>query len=362
MNLRSALTLAIVAPAAATRTFMRPGSNLSANSALGSRLLSKARRLDQDEYDFTWAADYSIVFHSCHDTLEFRADAGGQSNDNSGNPTETNRMVLFKLCPSDKCGAGCKGGEYLVEMREFVESYMESKEGEQEYACEQVKDNCSCEDDDSVNDDDVCLAQCYAAAGLDGCEEDQNNGDDDWDFELERYLECEAINEDDDGSSSLYVGAYCSSNGKNIYLGSFADRQCTQKVAKGTFESFMGREMPYASESLIGNDCISCTSSQNDGDDDGVQVNEFCEDIYERSAKCEKHLNIDNKVTGGCDYIHNILPKMEALASGSAQTSTVLAWLFGLTTLAASGAAFFFYTQSQRGNVQLSSQGDGNLA
>lgn len=361
MNLRSALLLATAASAAATRPFARPGSGLSANSPLGSRLLSKARRLDQDEYDFTWAADYSIVFHSCHTTLEFRAEAGGQSNDEDGIPTEANRMVMFKLCPSDSCKAGCKGGEYLVEMREFVESYLESKEQALEYACEQVKENCSCDDDDAVNDDEVCMSKCYAAAGLSGCEEEENNGDDDWDFELDRFLECEAIQDQDDDSNMLYIGAYCSSNGKGIHLGTFADRQCTQKTSL-TFESMYGRELPYSSESLVGNDCISCVDAQKDEDDDGVEVSEFCDQVYERAAKCERHLDVDAPVLGGCEYIHKILPRMEALASGKVQKSTVLAWVFGFTTLAATGAAFFFFTKAQRTNVQLSSQGDGNLA
>ena len=360
MNFRAIFSLATVGSVAAVRSFVTPGASVSASSAAGRRLLSKARRLDQDEYDFTWAADYALQFHSCHNTFEFRPDGGGASNDEAdGAPTEVNRMVLFKLCPADKCGGSCKGGEYLVEMREFVESYLDSKESAREYACEQVKENCSCDDDDAVNDDELCLSQCYAAAGLEGCEDDNN--DDNYEFEVNDYLECEAIAEyDDDYATSVYVGAHCSSNGKGIHLGAFSDRQCTKKAAKGAYESLVGRELPYSSESLVANDCIACADAQNE-DDDGVQVLEFCEDVYERSAKCEKHLNVDGAVTGGCEYIHKILPRMEALANGKAPTSTVLAWLFGVTTLATSGAAYYFFAKAQRSEVQLSSQG-GDLA
>eukprot|EP00548_Thalassiothrix_antarctica_P004159 CAMPEP_0194146076 /NCGR_PEP_ID=MMETSP0152-20130528/19516_1 /TAXON_ID=1049557 /ORGANISM="Thalassiothrix antarctica, Strain L6-D1" /LENGTH=368 /DNA_ID=CAMNT_0038846493 /DNA_START=46 /DNA_END=1152 /DNA_ORIENTATION=+ len=368
MNFRIVFSLAIFASASAIPSVVKPGSDISANSVLGNKLLSKARLLggnNDDAYDFTWALDYSIKFQSCHKTFEFRADGGG-SNDND-NPTEIQQLVIFRLCPSDKCGSICRGGEYVVEMREFVEAYMDSKLSAEEYACEQVKENCSCDDDDQVNDDDVCLSQCYANAGLDGCEEDDNNGDDDWEFDVEEYLECEEIADNDDDSNQVYVGAYCSSNGKNIYLGTFTDRQCSEKASEGTYENLKGRALPYASESLVGHDCISCEDTQND--DDGYNnVLEICEELYENSAKCERNLDIDNKVTGGCEYIHKMLPRMEALVSGKPLTSTVLAWVFGFSTLAASGAAYFYFIKSQRrgkidlSSQDLSSQGDGNLA
>lgn len=81
---------------------------LSASSKAGSRILSKARRLENDDgYDFTWVTDYSIKFQSCHNTLSFRADGG--SADGEDEPTEMERLVLFKLCPTNKCGS-CQGG------------------------------------------------------------------------------------------------------------------------------------------------------------------------------------------------------------------------------------------------------------
>jgi len=252
---------------------------------------------------------------------------------------------MFQLCPSDTCGGTCRGGEYLVEMRYFVEAYMDHKLA----SCEQIAEDCGC------YYDDLCLSYCYAAAGLDGCGGD--NGDDDWESEVKQYLECEAIADYDDDYMSVYVGAYCSSNGKNIYLGTFKDRQCSQKAAEGAYKSLKGRELPYTSESLVDNDCIACGGTRNNYYGTN-QVLEFCEEIYGNSTKCERNLDLYNKDTGGCEYIHKILPRLEALANGTIPASTVFAWVFGITTLCAGGAVLFLFTKTRRGKVNLSSQGD----
>jgi hypothetical protein len=344
-------------------------SSLSASSPAGNHLLSKARLLNNndDSYDFTWVTDYSIKFDSCHTTLSFRAD-GGSGDGEDASPTEVERLVLFKLCPTDKCSTCNGGAEYLVEMREFVESYLESQMTQKEYNCDKVSDNCSCDDDDTVNDDDVCLSACYAAAGLDYCED----ADDDDGFEIDKYLECENLygNDNDDSSAnSVYVGAYCSSNGNNIYLGAFSDRQCSNKVDVSAYETYTGVALPYTSTSIVSNKCVSCKEpieyddDANADADDADAVTEFCEDLYDSSAKCEKNLNIDTKVTSGCEYIHETLPRMESIATGKASAAVVWAWVFGITTLIACGAVFFLYTKLQRaGGINLSSGIGGTMS
>jgi hypothetical protein len=236
---------------------------------------------------------------------------------------------------------------------------------QQEYNCEKVQNNCDCE---NYNDDDVCLAQCYVDAGLDYCEDNDNGDDDGNDFEVDKYLECEQVGDnDDDYTASVYVGAYCSSNGANIYLGAFTDRQCTQKTSSSAYSTLTGYDLPYTSTSLVGHDCISCKEPSEYDDDynadqyDADAVTEFCEDLYDRSAKCEKSLkNVDTATTSGCDYIHKVLPRMERIANHSASASTIWATVFFMTTLVAAGAAFFFYTKLNRNKgVDLSSQGMG---
>lgn len=349
-------------------SFALNASAFSVTTAAGNRLMSKARHLNDqhnndDSYDFTWVTDYSIKFDSCHTTLSFRAQ--GNSGDSDGAPTESERLVLFKLCPTDKCSSCNGGAEYLVELKDFVEAYMNSQSTQKEYNCAKVKNKCSCEDDDSVNDDDVCLANCYATAGLDYCE----NEDDE--FEVDRYLECRDLggnnnNNGDDSTQQMYVGAYCSSNHKNIYLGAFSDRQCSKQIDASAYETLTGTALPYTSTSLVTNTCISCKEpSQYDDDynadqDDTDAVTEICEELYDRSAKCETNLKIETKSTGGCDYIHRILPAVERASASrnSGRASVVWAWIFACTTVLAVAAAAFFYSKLRRKEgVDLSAQG-----
>ena len=277
-------------------------TSIPASSRLGSRLLSTARRLNNnnnnqndDAEDFTWVSDYSIRFDSCHTTLSFRAEGGGGSADGEDmEPTESMRLVHFKLCPTNGCSASsCKNGaDYLVEMREFVEAYLDFQLTQKEYNCEKVENNCDCE---NANDDQACLTQCYATAGLDYCQQDQqnqyNNGNNNYNaanFEVDRYLECEQLNNGgDDDSTAVYVGAYCSNNGKAIHLGTFTDRQCTKTTSTSTFSSLMGYDLPYTSESLVSNDRISCLEPTEYDDDynadgqDADTVVEICEELYQ---------------------------------------------------------------------------------
>jgi hypothetical protein len=327
---------------------------LSSGSRSGLSLLSQARRLENnndDAYDFSWVTDYSIQYRSCHTTLSFRAD-GGDSGDGTEEPTETERLVKFQLCPSDACSSNGKcsnGAEYLVEMQEFVEAVYESKMTQQEYNCETVQDNCDC---DNYNDDDVCLAACYATAGLDYCEE----AEDEDAFDIQEYLECREVEYGDDDGNSIYIGAYCAGSG--IELGVFSDRQCTKQIENSVYEALSGYSLP--TESLVDNTCISCKEPAEYDDDynadqyDEDEVIEICEELYERSAKCESNLDITDKQTSGCNYMHNILPQMERVASsGRVSGSKAFMWIFLCTTVASSALAFMFYAKARRAKINL---------
>lgn len=340
-------------------------ANIPADSKLGERLLSTARRINEnndDGVDTTWISGYSIKFHSCHTTTEFRADAGREEDDNDGSPMEMTHLVQFRLCQS--CSS-CQrhSGDYVVELREFMETYLEMKEDEKEYQCEQVENSCSCEYDDQVDDEDTCLQNCYAAAGLSDCADDENDNNDD-DFELDRYMECRALNENnDDSAQALYVGAYCSSNGKGVYLGTFNDRQCTDKANQNAYYSYMGTELPYSTTSLISNDCVSCLEPA-DGDDDanGDAVKETCEELYERSAKCERNLKVETPNNGGCNFIFNLMPQFERIAKNKVSPSRIFAWIFFLSSVALVGLALFLWKKLSRTKVRLFGQEGGVLA
>ena len=369
---------------AMTSSTVFAATDIAASSRLGRRLLSAAQPVNfrelnnnnNDEVDYTWVADYSIRFDSCHTTLAFRADAGNSADEEDGAPTESMRLVHFKLCPTDSCDGKCQhGADYLVEMREFVEAYLEFQMTQQEYNCEQVENNCDCE---NANDDQACLADCYTAAGLDYCQEDENNYNNNQngnnDFELDRYLECARLNDNaDDGysSSAIYVGAYCAANGKAIYLGTFSDRSCTQFTNSNTFKTYTGYDLPYTSESIVSNECLSCREPAEYDDDnyynqdrqDEDEVIEMCEELYQRSAKCEGNLqnNAAQQYTGGCDFMNKQLPAFEKLAAGKggASSATIWACVFAVTTALLAVYAAFLYrriTRLSNNKVNLSSQ------
>jgi hypothetical protein len=94
-------------------------------------------------------------------------------------------MVKFGLCPSDEsCGSCGKGkAQYVVNMNDFIDAYTEMQMNAQEQLCENIRENCYCDD---VDDDDACENQCYTNAGLDNCIE----YDGDEEFDAQEYLEC----------------------------------------------------------------------------------------------------------------------------------------------------------------------------
>jgi len=378
-------------------------SSIPATLKLGNHLLSKkaARRRSRsrrqlnnndDDVDYSWVQGYSMKFESCHTISEFRADGGGGSNDEEdASPVEMKRLVKFKLCPTveddgydygqyeytSSCGKCKNGAEYLVEMREFLEAYLDFQLTQQEYNCEQVEENCN-------YDDDAGLTTCYTAANLDYCDQfASNDGDDNYEFELEDYLECENVLEDQDDDYNrqrLYVGAYCSNDGKAIYLGEFQDRQCTTSATSGAYLTLFGHNLPYQETSLVnGEECLSCLEppendddANNDNNDDDA-VREICEELYEQAAKCEENLADDvatTKATGACDYIHNTLPQTEKIlkngGSGSGMTaSTVFAGLFFVSTVAATAYALMLYQKIEHAKSSLKvdlSASDGEVA
>ena len=291
----------------------------------------------------------------------------------------------------------------------------------------------------------MCQNQCLSELGLTECmDDDQNqnqNGQQGDDFDLEQAMECTKLDFDDEAvqyyayqnnmnngnwnnqqngqqQMEFFVGPYCSSNGKSILLGVFMDEVCGFEAPSGVYEKFnYGRSLPYSSESLISNECISCKQvnedeNQNQDNENGerpsfidhvmyflappllikailfsppvgnsdnqqeeeVEVKEMCKQLYEPAAKCEQGLtNVYGLYpnTMGCQFIQGlkVSGKARIMAtfsnmSEAAKNNTpgLLAGLFALTTLIFGGVAYHFHGKANKQNVGLVSGSGGDMA
>jgi len=104
--------------------------SVKADSTAGRALMSKARRLnDEEDVDYSWLPGYSFKFEKCYSW-----DAFGREEQN-----RQESYVVFRACPQGSCSSSCRhGAEYIVEMREYVEAYTQAKQNLQEYNCQQV--------------------------------------------------------------------------------------------------------------------------------------------------------------------------------------------------------------------------------
>jgi len=319
----------------------------------------------------TWISGYSLRFESCHQITNF--DADGVINQ---------VIVKYKLCASDSCKASCRGPEYVVQGQQFVQAYMQAKMTAQEYRCETAKENCQyyCEKKQNGNRELAyygyydCESTCLTNGGNSDCVEDQNGNKDNVENELENYLECSALNvngnnNNNNGVAQYYIGAYCASGGKAMYLGVFSDQTCSVEAPSGTYEklSYYGTSLPYSKDSgksLVSNECVSCKeqSEKNNGkyyQQDQDEVSEMCAQVYQESLKCEKSLSssvTQNPDNNGCDFINNSLSRMEnGKRRGSA--SVAFAWIFFLSTVALAAFCVYLMREKQRESKALLNNG-----
>jgi hypothetical protein len=325
-------------------------SGIRADSELGMKLLSKARRLEdanaeeEDEgYDVTWITNFSLKFLGCHYVQQYREDGeqGGQDQQQQQR-VGVQRLVRFRLCPSNLChgnsNMGCtkKYGDYVVGMNTFLDVYYENQQRLDEYNCNvYAQNNCNCQDNgDDGFDEDKCQYDCFAAANMETTCTDRNpyeeEGEESFELELERYLECAEFEWDqndggrrshrrvqEDGSSGLFIGPYCNEQGGEIHLGVFVDDRCSEFADKyqgtQTFTSFTGTKLPYSTENIVKADtCMSCIDldqDENNNNNNGKQISQMCETAYLASGKCEKYLPSgakDEFNNFACDYIEGV--------------------------------------------------------
>jgi len=415
MFFRSLAFVTAIASASAGKSVEIPTNDISATSNLGRGLLSKARALENNDGAYTWVSGYSIKFEKCATSQDyyggyFGGEGGNNNNNNNNNRNGFNgmyqqRLVHFKLCPSNSCSTSCtNGAEYVIDMNDFVEAYIESKLTAQEYDCEKQRESCeySCQ---NANDDQTCESNCYVNAGMDYCVEENNqnnNNNQGVNFQLEDAVECKRLDIDKDalqyyfynnggsnnnaynnynynrngggnGEMELFVGPYCSKNGKSIHLGVFMDETCSFGAPSGIYEKLnYGQTLPYSSENLIDSNCVSCKEpaeydENNNGDQqDADEVTEVCERLYEESGKCETNLGSVTAYpnTYACDFIKTLKAGGGTItAKNSAIPAKTFAGVFAVTTVMFAGVSYWLHQKLQRSNVNLADSGvDGQLA
>eukprot|EP00521_Asterionellopsis_glacialis_P017330 CAMPEP_0195301102 /NCGR_PEP_ID=MMETSP0707-20130614/28700_1 /TAXON_ID=33640 /ORGANISM="Asterionellopsis glacialis, Strain CCMP134" /LENGTH=409 /DNA_ID=CAMNT_0040363957 /DNA_START=101 /DNA_END=1327 /DNA_ORIENTATION=+ len=343
---------------------------LSATSALGQKLLSKARRLEdeQDNNDNnaqTWVVGYSLKFLGCHAISQYNSEA--EENDVL---IKKKRLVRFRLCPTSSCmstsliGCATGYGDYVIDMNEYMYGYWEYKQQQKEYNCYMYGLNsCGCTEQDDDGDDqqaqdadevedfneEQCLYQCFINAGKNECtayiDYEVEENDDGQEKEIEQidvsdYMRCAQIefdekDDDEEGRRGLeeeeeeeeddvdyFVGPYCSEQGSAIYMGMYIDDTCTEAAdsnhGRSVFSNMAGYSLPYGTTSLVNNyECVSCLDTfnveedndDNDNDaDDEENLADICNQLYNTAGKCEVYLSSSVGATNmnACQFIEGI--------------------------------------------------------
>jgi len=367
-------------------------NDVKADSPLGMNLLSKARKLEEDdEVDFTWVSNFAIKFQGCHHVSQWNDEADGEEDVR----IETKRLIRFRLCPVDECSpdkaGGCDSdyGDYIIDMNTFLESYYEALENYNEYRCEYTAQAlCDCEDGDDKDDgfdEELCEYDCYVTHGIEDICADRNPYvDDDQQqeeaFDLADYVECQQAEFDNnDGRRKLdeeeieyFIGPYCAEQGGAIFLGLFTDDTCSSfaddEGGADAYSYMAGQSLPYAAESIISMDCVSCKEPEeynedgNDADDED-QVIEMCEQIYESAGKCEQGLEATGYITypnnNACNYIAGIKVVRKdgiitQVGSKANKTASIFIGIFVVAFVLLAAYVYYLKTKLDRASINLS--------
>jgi hypothetical protein len=288
-------------------------NNIKATSTVGRAILQNARSLEgqANEINMDFVADYSIKFQGCHHVSQWNANA----DDEDDVRIKTKRLVRFRLCPTSSCQndktAGCttKFGDYVVDLNTFVAAYLQNVEEEKETMCYDTATECEQSCNNGADED--CMTSCYADFGMSMClgnDDDSNN-----DIDVNDYAECAQYaftngnnrRLEDAADGDYYMGPYCADQGGEIHLGIFTDDTCTSFLSNGEalFYTNMGYELPYSDTSIVSNRCLTCASTDDDGNS---ELKELCQDVYQVSGKCETKMNVEYPNESACTYVEGI--------------------------------------------------------
>merc|ERR1719223_1430485 len=240
----------------------------------------------------SWVAGYSLKFHSCVASQDYyggyfannqdNADAyeyngqyqQGQGDENQqeaaygngengeyqyGNGYYQNeernnyqgmyeqKLVHFKLCPTDNCGSCPGGADYVVDLAEFVDTFLEAKMTAEQYNCEQVRENCYC---GNQNYEYQCPQTCNANSPFDYCDkynnDNQQNQNGQEEFDLQKALECQKIDFDQEALEQYEWSKNYNQRSSDWKSGNYYGEDWYQQQQEGQeeLEFFLG---PYCS-------------------------------------------------------------------------------------------------------------------
>lgn len=342
-------------PAMAENLAKIQAEGIAADSSFGQHLLSKSRRVEQNnygqQYDMSFVSNYSIKFLGCHHVTQWNSDADEDNNNDqnqeamtlSNSRIQSKGLVRFRLCPSNSChdgfSTGCSKdyGEYVVDMVQFLQVYVAYQQEEQEYKCSTYRNTCykNCYESTNAN----CYSSCYKKYGVNVAMCASNDGAGNYynqnvngnaAFSLEDYLECAEYKFGGDTDDLVhYLGPYCATQGGDIRLGFFTDETCTLASSNQAnyFEKLTGVEVPYTKASIVSTNCMSCEAKEDANDANANQdyynydangnrnyyiakeVNDLCGKMYMQSGKCETNMNSEDvpyPEDGACTYIEGV--------------------------------------------------------
>ena len=333
-------TLGFVSTLFATASAVREISEVSADSKFGQAILSKARLVEEGEVDQTWIANMSLKFQGCHHISQWNSDAENADDVR----IESKRLAKFRLCPSDSCSSraarGCtKGyGDYLVDLDDFLTSYLENKEEEQ-------------------------ANNYYQGQGQEG------QGDS---FQLNEYLQCSEYKPNNERRLAYYqnnqyfIGTYCANQGGSVLLGMFTDDACTNfadnNQGRTTFYQLEGMSLPYSDSSIVDSSCYSCKEQNGDGGNNNyynAEPKQLCTDLYDIAGKCESNLyNNYNKNENACVYIKGIKTSITSSGiinsgRGGNKVASAFISIFGISFVALGSYVYYLKTKLDRGRINL---------
>lgn len=121
-----------------------------------------------------------------------------------------------------------------------------------------------------------------------------------------------------------------------------------------------GVSIPYSSESLVDNKCISCKEPsdvqyQNYYDQqDADEITESCATLYQYAGKCEQNLPgymyQDNRA---CTFIENMKSPGILSSVNTNVPAKVFAGIFAVTTVVLATVSALLYQKNSRQNVRL---------
>mmetsp|Transcript_11750 Transcript_11750/g.17792 ORF Transcript_11750/g.17792 Transcript_11750/m.17792 type:complete len:375 (-) Transcript_11750:58-1182(-) len=312
---------------------------------------SDARWLEDMSRDTSFLGSYSIKFQDCHGVSQWNENY--DASDGSDSRVSSRRLVRFRLCPGNSCVNNKKGGcssqfgDYIVDINTFMYYYLSA----QAEFNDEITSYCATECAADSSADQYCESECFYNKGgfkyYDGYSA-MNPSD---------YAQCSQF------KNYLYVGPYCSDDGASIHLGLFSDDTCSTFAScdSSCFYSTYGFDLPYATDSLVSKNCMSCAEDglSSNYNNYGQEARSECGMIYGAAGKCETKMYIDYPNESACTYIQGIkYLKQDGVISGGVKRNKTAAMAIGLlsfSTLVIGIYVHYLATKFQRAKFHLES-------